>query len=214
MEIQVHANMILAYLFSRFGDTGDGLESEASTYSLPVPDFPVSVAVGIHPRAGDTTDSYTAFAAQQGGFGHSLKDSGGYRENTSDFFDGDDGASLASSQASGGAREQDFYGGYGGGSTEYANNNAHTLESSSRRAPPPVNKPGYMGGTSANKNKRFSTISPQGRDRGNSSGNRVAGARAQRMTNTSTKNGDNNFKYYAYKRTSILDHELPVYNKR
>ena len=219
MEIQVHANMILAYLFSRFGDTGDGLESEASTYSLPAPEYPVSLPTEELPPNYAFKPGIPATAAMSGFGGRG----DGYREDRGiggdEFFDNDgDGSSMASSHTFEEADEaRDMPRGYNG-SMEYTytnnNNGAQTLDTSKKQAPLPVRKPNYMGGTSTNKGKRFSTISPQGRGgygRGISSpGNNVASIRAQKANEMK----EDNFKYYAYKRPSVLDHELPVYNKR
>lgn len=189
MEIQVHTNMIMAYLFTRFGDTGDGIESEASTYSLPVPDYPVA-------HLDDTTNG-----------GQSLKE---YTEKKGNESYEDDKASSASSHSSRGGNE-DYFNYSGGGPVEYMNNNVQTLQSSkTKRGPPPVSRPNYMGGTTANKSKRFSTIVPS--NTYNSPGDKVAVTRGHKMTSSQQHGGGkdgNDFKYYAYRKTSILSKELP-----
>jgi hypothetical protein len=212
MEMQVHANMLIAYLFARFGETGDGLESEASTYSLPPPEFPVSsLAAG---EAPSYTPSAGAGAGVGGGLGDSKRSSGGFREGEDelgeggrDYFDRDDGDGSSEgshSPPSSGERyeSRDNYNSSGGynynGAMEYNNNNnnnsnAQTLDTSRRQSPNPKSssnsKPNYMGGTSANKSKRFSTVSPKGRAPGGagagvrglgSPGERAGGGRVQK----------------------------------
>ena len=193
----MHTNMILVYLFSRFGDTGDGLESEASTYSLPAPDFPVSVP-------DYENGQYSPLPSKEvnkGLSGYGLSD-----EAIGEEYLYGDGASSASSHSSTGVNNSKYFDGDRSGSIEY-NKHPQTLKSASQRNGPPAGKPSYMGGTSSNKGKRFSTLSPHGS--GNlSPGDRVHGARSQK------ENSRGDFQYYAYKRTSIMDHELPAYNKR
>lgn len=207
MEIQVHTNMILAYLFTRFGDTGDGLESEASTYSLPPPTFPVFAQ-------RDAPNAESAAAVE---YGDDFMKSSEFTAG-SDYHSGDMGSS-ASSQSSGAGNEGRDYYGYGGefAAAEYSNYPQTLREPSQRKAPAPAKKPNYMGGTTANKSKRFSVVSPRSGNTG--LGDKVAGARAQKSAAGSTRNAsngknENEFKYYAYRKTSILNHDLPAYNKK
>lgn len=173
MEIQVHANMIMAYLFTRFGDTGDGLESEASTYSLPPPDFPVSTIAEERAEIG----------------AH-----GGQRITTrANNYDNDERSSRSSPSSGGGNDSRDYFNSYSGEpSLEFNVHSGHTLQDDSkvRRSAPPATKPNYMGGTSANKSKRFSTISPAAVM--SSPGDKVAGIRAQRMSGGQQVNGGKN----------------------
>ena len=208
MEIQVHTNMILAYLFTRFGDTGDGLESEASTYSLPPPDFPVSAR----------RDAPIMESAGAADYNDDVMKNMEYTVG-SDYHNGDRGSSASSQSSGAGNEARDFFGYSGESAAMEYTTHPHTLrEPSQRKVPPPARKPNYMGGTTANKSKRFSVVSPRHENAG--LGDKVAGARAHKNAAESGRNttnggkNENEFKYYAYRKTSILNRDLPAYNKK
>ncbi len=195
--------MILVYLYSRFGDTGEKSGGKVQ-YNIPVPNFPVQQATEELAESGVNVESESPRKRRQ-------------QKNQS--FE-QDAASSGSSSIDDmvGRNIDDKNYNYGAG--------AHSLRDEllvpqrvTNSASMKTGPPRYMIGTTANTSKRTvskpvttspkTSMTPASRRAAPAPPNKVPPASFSGGVSYSKNSDKEKFKYFAYRRTSVLDHELP-----
>jgi hypothetical protein len=197
-EIQVLANMILVFLYSRYGDTGDKIDSNPIQYSIPVPAFPVA-ASGNQANDVDDGDAYVEAPIPSEGHEYSSDNN---KRNSKPISRDDDSESSGSSEFAPPDRSYSF------------NADESTVPRSLRddfvRKRPTENQqrsgaklPRYLSGTATSSKRNVSGASPGHKGAGSPDGRSASpawGAGAGK-----SKGGDKkDFKYYAYKSTNVI----------